>query len=360
MTRRVRAGAGKVPLSGPGASRMRGPRWDVVLASLRLQPWPDRRQGPRSFARCLDGLRDDPSRPCRFWYAHREDREATACRAPPGGGRTTATAEATVPAVWRDGVTGPRPFVFVHGAGADASRFVRLGERLTNRTALDLPGHGEAPGPPVERVEAMADAVLRAIRRAGWQEPILVGHSMGGAVVLTVALHLVEASARGDATAPDPGVRLAGLGLLGTAARLKVAPAILEPLAEGRLPEPFLPYLYGPTARPKDVDLEATALGRAVRSGLLYADFRACDAFDVTAQAGKVDLPAAIVTGANDRMTPPRQGERLRAWFAEPARVTLTVVEGSGHYVMVERPDETAAALCDLRERIARSAAAVP
>lgn len=258
--------------------------------------------------------------------------------------------EAVIPSAWRNGVTGPMPFVFVHGAGADATRFRCLAERVSNRVALDLPGHGEAGGPPLRRVADMAAAVLRCSRREGWENPILVGHSLGGAVALALALRMADpqTSEEGDIAVG----RISGLGLLGTGVRLRVAPAILEPLAEGRLPDSFLTFLYGDGARPADVDLESTALREAVLSGVLYADMRACDAFDVTDRAGELRLPAAIVTGTQDRMTPPAKARQLADWFAEPHRVDLRLVEGSGHYVMLEAPDHTAQALLALRDRV--------
>lgn len=268
-------------------------------------------------------------------------------------------AEAVVPSGWRGGVTASCPFVFVHGAGADAGRFRRLGERVKNRVAIDLPGHGEAEGPALEHVADMAAAVARLLSREGWEAPILVGHSMGGAVALALALDLREAAAeRSVRPAPQSRPAVAGLGLLGTALRLRVAPAISEALAAGRLPDPFLTFLYGKGAQPEDVDLEAESLTRAVRSGVLRTDMQACDAFDVVGRTGEVRLPATVVTGTQDRMTPPVQARQLADWFADPGLVDLRLIEGSGHYVMLENPDETAAALLALRERVAAGAGA--
>lgn len=257
--------------------------------------------------------------------------------------------DAVIPSAWQGGVTGAHPLVFLHGAGADSSRFDRLGALLTNRVAVDLPGHGAAGGAPLSRVSEMAEAVEALLDREGLEEPILVGHSMGGAVALTVALRQREGPR--DTASPRTST-LSGLGLLSTATRLRVAPTFLDALAQGRLPEPFLGFLYGPMARPVDVDLESTSLGRAVLNGVLEMDLRACQAFDVSDQAGELAITASVVTGNADRMTPPSQAQRLHDWFAKPDRVRLTLVEGSGHYVMVERPEATAAALTELRDRV--------
>ena len=278
--------------------------------------------------------------------------------------------QAVIPSAWRGGVTGRSPFVFLHGAGADATRFLRLGGLVENRVAVDLPGHGEAPGEPLRRIEDMAEAVGRLLDHEGWERPILVGHSMGGAVALTLALnHQHPGQAAGDGqrdllggavAVPEPDRALGGLGLLGTATRLRVAPAFLRPLAERRLPEPFVSFLYGSAARAADVAFEATALGRAVLSGLLYADLAACDVFDVSSRAGELRIPACIVTGSEDRMTPPNQARRLAEWFGAPELVSLELVQGSGHYVMLERPTVTAAALNALRGRAMLGRASVP
>ncbi|HEX6819955.1 MAG TPA: alpha/beta hydrolase, partial [Ktedonobacterales bacterium] len=55
-----------------------------------------------------------------------------------------------------------------------------------------------------------------------------------------------------------------------------------------------------------------------------------------------VTQPALIITGEQDRLTPPKYGEFLRERLPN---ATAVVVPEAGHYVMDEAPDAVAAAI---------------
>ena len=106
----------------------------------------------------------------------------------------------------------PNDVVFVHGAGENSFLWRRTLEGLSGRSraiAVDLPGH---PSGDItcRSVEDYADAVRAFIREAGVERPAICGHSMGGAVSLTLPL-------------THPG-HYSGLILLSTGAKLGVAP----------------------------------------------------------------------------------------------------------------------------------------
>ncbi|MGI9504957.1 MAG: alpha/beta fold hydrolase, partial [Geminicoccaceae bacterium] len=79
--------------------------------------------------------------------------------------------------------------------------------------------------------------------------------------------------------------------------------------------------------------------------GVLHNDLAACNAYDHgPAAAGEVDCPTLIVAGSHDRMTPAKQAAKL-AWAMSEVR--LVTIEGSGHLMIVEKPDATLDALVD-------------
>src|SRR5690606_32889623 len=90
-----------------------------------------------------------------------------------------------------------RPVVVVHGFAEHARRHGELASALSMAGhpvwALDLPGHGESPGPRAvvagydDAVAAVGALVERAGREASDGEPVLFGHSMGGAIALRYA-----------------------------------------------------------------------------------------------------------------------------------------------------------------------------
>lgn len=81
--------------------------------------------------------------------------------------------------------------VFVHGIRTSRTMWLSqqtfLRERGIHSVALDLPGHGATLGDPFEIDGALA-AVDAAVRTAALDGPVLlVGHSMGGLIALSVA-----------------------------------------------------------------------------------------------------------------------------------------------------------------------------
>ncbi|WP_309102625.1 alpha/beta hydrolase [Microbacterium sp.] len=81
--------------------------------------------------------------------------------------------------------------VFVHGIRTSRTMWLsqeaHLEERGIRSVAIDLPGHGATLGDPFAIEKALA-AVDRAVRTAAVDGPVLlVGHSMGGLLALSVA-----------------------------------------------------------------------------------------------------------------------------------------------------------------------------
>src|SRR5436190_6527767 len=94
------------------------------------------------------------------------------------------------------GGEGP-PLVLVHGLGGAASNWAELAPLLVQRHRLlvpDLPGHGGSTAlPAVSGLEPFADRVALVAEREGMLPAAVVGHSLGGMVVLRLALRRPEA-----------------------------------------------------------------------------------------------------------------------------------------------------------------------
>ncbi len=225
--------------------------------------------------------------------------------------------------------SGP-PLVLVHGAGGTHRHWPEAVRALPGRRviALDLPGHGDSPGPPAGDVAGYARSVLGLMDALGIGAAVVAGHSMGGAVALTLAL---EAPAR-----------LAGLGLVATGARLRVSTAVLQatanPAALAGAADSLAAWSFGASAGDA-LRREFVAGFLANAPGVVHGDFAACDAFDVVARLGAIRAPALVVCGTEDRLTPPRYSEFLRDHIAG---ARLEVIPGAGHLVMLEAPAEVA------------------
>ena len=81
------------------------------------------------------------------------------------------------------------------------------------------------------------------------------------------------------------------------------------------------------------------------RPGVIFADLSACNDYrDALAAAAKVTVPSIVIQGSRDLMTPAKGGKAIAA--AIPG-CRLTVLEGAGHMLMTERPDQVLVALRD-------------
>jgi pimeloyl-ACP methyl ester carboxylesterase len=227
---------------------------------------------------------------------------------------------------------GPRTLVLVHGSGGSSTVWTHQLQGLADVArviALDLPGHGKSGGTATTVIDESAAVVRRAVDALGLAAVVVGGHSMGGGVAQAFALAHRE--------------RCAGLALIGTGARLRVLPKIFELLeqdyAEGAR---FVTELALASSAPAELKRTVYELALAVPAATMANDFRACDAFDVRAELATITAPTVVICGAEDQLTPVRYAEYVRDHIAG---ARLVVVPGAGHYVQLERPAETTAAL---------------
>ena len=234
-----------------------------------------------------------------------------------------------------------RPGVMlVHGAGQASMHFSELMGLLGQHTrvvAPDLPGHGSStpldPWPqPADLLERYRDIVAELAERLGLGKFVLVGHSMGGAVGQLFALSM--------------GDRLAGLVLVATAARFKLAPMILQAIREqfDMLPQMIAAVGYSPCASKAQIAHWAEHQMQAPQDVVL-SDFRACACFDERDRLGEITCPVTIVSANDDRLTPPMLQDQLETRIP---RSRLVRVSRAGHFVFMERPDTVAEAIVDV------------
>ena len=232
--------------------------------------------------------------------------------------------------------------VFLHGAGFD-----RTAWRLQTRwfahhgrsvLAIDFPAHGRSAGPALESISAMAEWTAALIEAAGLKNAALVGHSMGGLVAIETAARF-----------PD---KVRALGLCGVAAEMPVHPEMLESAKADTLKVRELMTFWGMgNALHKGgmvspglwLRSESLAVLSGNRAGVIHADLAACNAYkDALARAAAIRCPTVLVLGDGDLMTPAAKAKPLAAAIAGSRTV---VIANSGHFMMVERPDETLEAL---------------
>ena len=120
-----------------------------------------------------------------------------------------SAAAQVVPAVVHAAGLDGSAVLLVHGFGADRLSWIANQHALSEAGrvyVLDLPGHGESPLTGSAGLDALAQAVEKAIETAGLGPVHLIGHSLGGAVAIALA------AARPDLVRSLAVIAAAGLG----------------------------------------------------------------------------------------------------------------------------------------------------
>jgi len=184
--------------------------------------------------------------------------------------------------------------------------------------AVQLPGHPTGSG--YSTIEDYAASVEEYIRKEAVKEPVLIGHSMGGGIAITLAL---------------ANFKLAGLVLVGTGARLRVHPALLSKVNENyeEASKLIATWSVSPSSDPVIAERIAQELLR-MNSQVTYGDFMACDKFDRMNDVQKITCKTLIVVGEDDRMTPVKYSQYLHQKISGSK---LVVIPGAGHSVMLEK-----------------------
>ncbi len=250
---------------------------------------------------------------------------------------TIAGRRAFVAAGNREVDPGRATVVFVHGVGQDHTVWVLptryFARHGRNVVAVDLPGHGGSEGPPLERVESMADWLIEVFDELSIETAALVGHSMGSLVAL-------------DAAARYPQ-RVRSLVMVGVSVPLRVSPELMGAAMSGGHDALDMLTYWGHSRHAWLGGNETPGIwmtGSYLRllercpTTTIATDLSACDAYSAGLDAaGSVTAPSLVLMGSRDVMTPIRGATQLIAGLPE----TRTVVfEGAGHALLAERPDQ--------------------
>lgn len=222
--------------------------------------------------------------------------------------------------------------VFVHGWTCDssswASQVLAFGDRYRVIT-LDLPGHGRSGSPADGKFSAdlFARAVEAVRAEAGAERVVLVGHSMGAPVIRQYALQYPERVA--GLVAVDGPLDMRAFGVQGGApptpppltgpeglkARETMIRSMFIPETAPALQEQILKMMLGAP--------EATAIGAMNAM------------FDPALRTPEVIRAPALAVYAGTARPPPVETMREVV-----PRVAITQVPGTGHFLMMEKPEE--------------------
>jgi pimeloyl-ACP methyl ester carboxylesterase len=214
-------------------------------------------------------------------------------------------------------MSAPRP-ILIHGSGGGHRVWEPVAARLAGSIALELPGHPD--GEPLRDITGIGRAMAAALERVD-PPRALVGHSLGGAAALEVAR-----------TRPE---LVEGLVVVASGARLPVPEHAMARARDDFAGERDR-LLAGFAGDP------AAAGVRAARDAIdacgpdvLLADYAACRSVDLRGRLGGVRVPALVVAGGDDPLTPPWMSEELAR---ELPQAHMVVIPGARHLPMADAP----------------------
>jgi pimeloyl-ACP methyl ester carboxylesterase len=254
---------------------------------------------------------------------------------------------------------GEPPVVLLHGRGHAGSMWFPLLPALARERrviAVDLPGFGHSSSEPFERggadeaVRFFVDPIELLLLSMKIEEPILIGHSLGGLISVEIAL-------RGS-------LRPRGLGLIGSMA---LGPSMsYSSRAFFRAGPERVARVAGPAITSKISNFPATPVGRkltaleyelyTVRGGrpspaaAFNALFPAIGgAFHRLPLLPQIACPALLLWGEGDEVFPPSVAEGAARVMQKPE---LRIEKGLRHAPHLEAPERILPVLLDFISRL--------
>jgi 3-oxoadipate enol-lactonase len=241
-----------------------------------------------------------------------------------------------------------RPVVLVHGLGWSHALWHRVISQLSGRyrvIAGDTRGHGGSSKPAGPyTMRQLASDWAGVFDACNVDSCALIGLSQGGMIAMSLAAEMPE--------------RVAALGLLATAAhfsddawkgmeeRGKIAREMgTQAAAEQTAKSLFSPgFAAAHSSLVKDfvenrVAASAAALGAAMQS---------LRGFDVRHHLSRLRCPVLVMHGTADKVIPISSAEEIKAAIPQAELVRL---DGAGHMLPVERPDDVEMGLARFLDR---------
>jgi pimeloyl-ACP methyl ester carboxylesterase len=265
--------------------------------------------------------------------------------------------------------SGP-PLLLIHGLAGQMRNFTySLVDKLKRDyrvVVLDRPGSGYSTrqrDAPVT-ITAQAATIARFARAIGLDRPVVVGHSLGGAIALALALDhpeevgalaLIAPVTHRPEHVPTP---FQGLVIASPLLRRLLAWTLAIPMSIANR-ERTLDALFGPQAMPHDFAKRGGSLlilrPRAIiaASSDLLAPKDDLDAMQ--ARYASLKVPVGIIYGANDRVLD--DSSHVAALASKVPGADVELIDGGGHMILINSADACAKFIARTAQRAAASAA---
>jgi len=228
------------------------------------------------------------------------------------------------------------PVVFLHAFPLSGAMWEPQRDALKTFRVLvpDLRGFGATPLVAPWFVEHAVDDLFETLSSLGVEKAVLVGLSMGGYVALRAieknparvkALVLCDTRAEADAN-ENKIKRAAAVDFV----RAKGVAAFVAPFLNDALAPKTL------TDKPKVVSFLRAVAEKSSPDAVMAALGALAARADMTAALSKITVPACVIVGAQDKITPLLLSETMRSRIPG---AELHVIPDAGHFSNAENPD---------------------
>ena len=241
--------------------------------------------------------------------------------------------------------------VAVHGNGGGASRYALVAPAMPDDVEfrpVTLPGFSTEPrDPSLRTLGDYADRVADLF--ADLDQPIVLGHGIGGSIALDLASRRPELL--GGLVLHAPVGASLDTRLFPRVMRTQVVRSAVRRGISSRLARPVLRRIFFPHGAPHEV------------LDVFFEEYRHCEAFgdmfdlidrewfDSIPPVG--DVPAVLLWGQNDRVLRSGQSDEIRSKLPD---AEVVIREGWDHFPMIEQPQEYADEIVAIASRLATSA----
>ena len=203
--------------------------------------------------------------------------------------------------------------------------------------APDFPGHGLSKGSPLKTIEDMAEWVAELMAHCKLKSAVLVGHSQGCLVAMALAHKYPYLAEKMILIAGALQIKVNDYLLDKSSSSLPLAVKMMTEWGHGK---------HGHFFAASQPGYSLLGIGRelmmANAQDALHADLLACNQFDASNMATKIEVPVLCVLAQNDKMTPVKLGKKMSDAFKNS---TCVEIAQSGHMLPIEKPDEVNASI---------------
>jgi pimeloyl-ACP methyl ester carboxylesterase len=221
-----------------------------------------------------------------------------------------------------------RPIVFVHGWAATKRFWEGQTRRLSSNfriIALDLRGHGESYKDADLDYSAgrMIKDILELMNTLGIRKPLLVGHSLGGVLAAHCAIEIGAS-----------GLVITGVSQKNQAPLLRLRILMkMRWLAE----KVVTPRMFAPGTDEKLLDFVRNESAKSP-AGVLVEVMKQTTGSVLPSFQEHREIPLLVIAGEFDSIVPIVSQKKM----SEELGGAFKMIEGAGHNLMLEKPDEFA------------------